>query len=50
MNEYQKEVDRLYNIKLEKYKLNPDALTDELHNELYGEAIREAQAQGLCHE
>lgn len=43
MNEYQMAVNDIYDAKLKKYRLHPEMLTEELHNELYGEAIREAQ-------
>lgn len=45
MNVYQTAVNDIFDAKLKKYRLHPEMLTDKLQNELYGEAIREAQMQ-----
>ena len=45
MNEYQRLVDELYKAKLEKYKLTSEMMTEELQNEIYGEAVKEALTQ-----
>lgn len=45
MNEYQRLVNEIYEKKIKKYRLKPDALSDKMHDQLYGEAIREAQME-----
>lgn len=45
MNEYQKEVDRLYKSKIVKYSRVTHEIDDELNDVLLGEAIREALAE-----